>query len=103
MNAAGPEIGRVKTCARCAFIEHHQLFALFKAPEWRGECANVHRLCGHVQKVRQHAADFGIQYADQGSATRHNRACQLFNGQAPSMFLVHWRHVIEPVQIWQVL
>ena len=51
----------------------------------------------------QHAANFAKQHTDQAGAARHDRACQPFDGQAPSVFLVHRRHIIQPVEIGQVL
>jgi hypothetical protein len=53
MDAAGAEIGCVHAAARCALIEHHQLFALFKAPQRRRQRADVQRLRGDVEQVRQ--------------------------------------------------
>ena len=103
VHTTGAEIGGVQTRAAGAFIEHHQLFALFKAPKRRGQRANVHGLRGDVQKVVQNAADFRIEDADQACPARHRRVGQLFNRQAPGMFLVHRRHIIQPVEIGQVL
>jgi N-dimethylarginine dimethylaminohydrolase len=40
-----------------ALIEHHQLLALFKAPQRRGERANIKRLRRDVEHVREDAAD----------------------------------------------
>ena len=64
-----------------ALVEHHQLFTLFEAPERRRQRADVHGLRRDVQKVRQDAADFGIENADQLAAHRDLDAEQLFDGQ----------------------
>jgi hypothetical protein len=53
VHAAGPEIGRVHARTRGPLVEHHQLLALFEAPERRGERADVHGLRGHVQEMRE--------------------------------------------------
>ena len=103
MHAAGPEIGGMQPRAACSLIEHHQLFALFKAPERRRQRAHVHRLRRHVQQMVQHPADFAEQHADQAGPARHDHAGQLFDGQTPGMFLVHRGHIIQPVEIGQVL
>ncbi len=103
MDATGAEIGGVQTGATGALVEHHQLFTLFKAPEWRGQRAHVHRLRGHVQQMVQDATDFRIQHADQAGAARHHGAGQLFDRQTPGMLLVHRRHIIQTIQIGQVL
>ena len=71
MHAAGPEIGRVHARARGALVEHHQLFALLEAPQRRRERADVHRLRGDVEQMRQQPADLGIEHADQLRALRH--------------------------------
>ena len=42
MHAAGAEIGGMHAAAGGALIEHHQLLALFEAPERRGERADIH-------------------------------------------------------------
>ena len=97
------EIRGVQARAAGAFVEHHELFALFKAPERRRQRPNIHRLRGDVQKVVQNAANLGIEHANQRPTARHFHTCQLFNCQTPGMFLVHRRHVIQPVEIRQVL
>jgi len=82
-----------------AFVEHHQLLALFEAPQRRSERADVHCLGGDVEKMRQDTADLAIQDADQLAAARHFDAKELFGGQAEGVFLVHWRDIVEPVEI----
>ena len=103
VNTTGTEICCVQTCATGTFVENHQLFTLFKAPERRCQRTNVHSLRCDVQKVVQDAANFGIKNADQRSTTRNFSAGQTFDGQAPSVFLVHRRHVVETVEIRKVL
>ena len=103
MHAAGAEVGRVQARAAGPLVEDHQFFALFKTPQRRGQRADVHRLRGDVEEVVQHPADFRVEHPDQLAAARHLGAGQLLDGQAPGMLLVHRRHVIEAVEIWQVL
>ena len=52
MHAAGTKVIGVQPAARDALVEHHQLFALFKPPQRRGERADVHRLRRHVEQMR---------------------------------------------------
>ena len=85
--------------ARDALVEHHQLFAFFEPPERRRERAEVHRLRGDVQEMRQEPADLGIEHADELPAPRHLQAEQSFDGQAEGMFLIHRRDIIEAVEI----
>ena len=99
MHAADAEIGRMHARAGGALIKHHQLFALFKAPQRRGQRADVHRLRGDVEQMRQDAADLAIEHADQLPAARHRDAEQLFRREAKRVLLVHRRDVIEPVEI----
>ncbi len=90
MHAAGAEIGRMHARARGALVEHHQLLALLEAPQRRGERADVHRLRGDVEEVRQEPADLGIEHADQLRArgtsmpssfsTARQKACSWFIG-----------------------
>mmetsp|Transcript_18312 Transcript_18312/g.29274 ORF Transcript_18312/g.29274 Transcript_18312/m.29274 type:complete len:384 (-) Transcript_18312:3287-4438(-) len=103
MHATGPEIGCVQARTAGPFIENHQLFTLFKAPQRRGQCAHIKGLRGHVQNVVQNPANLAKEHPDQGRTAGHFDARQLFDGQTPSMFLVHRRHVIEPVKVRQVL
>jgi hypothetical protein len=49
--------------------------------------------------MRQDAADFAIQHADQLAAARHGDAEQLFRRQAERVLLIHRRDVIQPVEI----
>ena len=103
VHAAGPEIGRVQARAAGAFVEDHQLLAFLEAPERRRQSAHVHGLRGDVQQVVQDAPDLRVEHADQAGAARHLHPRQLLDRQAPGMFLVHRRHVVEPVQVGQVL
>ena len=81
MHAADAEIIGVQARARGALVKHHQLFALFEAPERRGQGADVHRLGGDVQEMRQDAADLAVQHTDQLGARAAPRAEQLFDGE----------------------
>ena len=99
VHAAGTHIGRMHARARGALVEDHQLLALLEAPERRGERADVHGLRGHVEEMRQEAADLGIEHADELPALRHADAEQPLDGQRIGMFLVHRRHVVEAVEI----
>jgi hypothetical protein len=65
----------------------------------RGQGADVHRLRGDVEQMRQDAADLAIEHADQLAAARHRDAKQLFGREAERVLLVHRRDVIEPVEI----
>ena len=56
-DAARTEIIGVHARAAGALIEHHQLFAFFIAPERRRQGADVHRLRGDVEQMRQQTAD----------------------------------------------
>ena len=103
MHATGAEIGRVQTRAAGPLIEHHQLFALFKAPERRRQRAHIHRLRGDVQQVIKNPPNLAIQHPNEARAARHLDPGQLFDGQTPGMFLIHRRHIIQPVKIRQVL
>src|SRR6056297_2154742 len=103
MHATGAEIGSMEPGATGPLIEHHQLLTLFKAPKRRGQRAHIHGLRGDVQQVVQNTADFGIEHPDQARAARHLDPGQLFDGQTPCMFLVHRGHVIQPVEVGQVL
>ncbi len=49
------------------------------------------------------AADFAEQHPDQLGANRHRHLDQLFDGQAEGVFLVHRRHIVEPIEIGDVL
>jgi hypothetical protein len=99
MHATQPEIGRMHARTGGALIKYHQLFALFKAPQRRGQRADVHCLRGDVEQMRQDAADLAIEHADQLAAARHRDAEQFFRSQAEGVLLVHRRDVIEPVEI----
>ncbi len=103
MNTTGAEIGRMQARTTGPLVKDHQLFALFKAPQRRGQRANVHRLRGYVEQVVQNPAYFGIEHPDQRRTTRYFHAGQLFDGQTPGMFLVHRRHIVEAVEIRQIL
>ena len=82
VHAARAHIIGVHARARSALVEHHQLFALFKAPERRRQRADVHGLRGDVQQMVQNAPDFGIKHADDRGAPRHVDAGELFDRQA---------------------
>ena len=99
MHAADAEIRRVHARAGGALVKHHQLFAFLKTPQRRGQRADVHRLRGDVEQMRQDAADLAIQHADQLPAARHRDAEQLFRREAEGVLLIHRRDVIEPVEI----
>ena len=99
VHAAGAEIGRVHAAAGDALVEHHQLLALLEAPQRRGERADIHRLRGDVEQMRQQTSDFGIEHANKLRALGHLDAEQLFDRQAEGVLLVHRRDVIEPVEI----
>ena len=99
MHAADAEIGRMHARAGGALIKHHQLFALFETPQRRGQRADVHRLRGDVEQMRQDAADLAVQHPDQLPAARHLDAEQLFRREAERVLLVHRRDIVEPVEI----
>ena len=85
--------------ARGALVEHHQLLALLEAPERRRQRADVHRLRGDVEEMREQPADLAIEHADELGALRHLDAEQLLDGEAEGVLLVHRRDVVEPVEI----
>ena len=99
VHAADAEIGRVHARARGALVEHHQLLALLEAPQRRGERADVHRLRGDVEEMREEPADLAIEHADELRAPRHREPEQLLRREAEGVLLVHRRDVIEPVEI----
>ena len=103
MHAAGAEIGRMHAAAGGPLVEHHQLLALLEAPEWRRQRADIHRLRGDVEEMREQAADLGIEHAYELGAHRHGHADELLHGECISMLLVHRRHVVETVEIGQRL
>ena len=74
VHAAGTEVGRVHAAARGALVEHHQLLALLEAPERRRQRADVQRLRGDVEQMRQQASDLGIEHADELGALAALRA-----------------------------
>ena len=85
--------------ARGALVEHHELFALLETPQRRGERADIHRLRGDVEEMRQQPADLAIEHADDLRAPRHGEAEQLFRREAERVLLIHRRDIIEPVEI----
>ena len=99
VHAADAEIRRVHARAGRALVEHHQLLALLEAPQRRGERADIHRLRGDVEKVRQEPPDLAIEHADQLRAPRHREAEQLLGRETEGMLLVHRRDIVEPVEI----
>ena len=103
VDAAGPEVVAVQTSAAGALVEDHQLLALLEAPDGRRQGADVHGLGRHVQQVVQDPADLAVEHADDAAADRHVDVQQLLDGQAEGMFLVHRRHVVEAVEVGDVL
>ena len=103
MHAAGAEIGGMKPRPAGALVKDHELFALLEAPERRGQRAHIHRLCGDVEEVVEHAPDLAEEHPDERGTARDGGAGQLFDRQTPGMFLVHRRDIVEPVEIGQVL
>src|SRR5687767_6343008 len=53
--------------------------------------------------MRQETADLAIENADQLAAARHLKLQKPFDGKAKGMLLVHRRHIIEAVEIGDVL
>ncbi len=103
MDAADAKISRVQARARDALIEHHQLLALFKAPERRRQRADVHRLRRDVEDVDEDAPDLAKEHADVLRAARNLDAEQPLRREAEGVLLVHRRDVIEPVEIGNCL
>ena len=99
MDAADAEVVGVHAGAGGALIEHHQLLALLEAPQRRGQRADVHRLRGDVEQMREQPPDLRIQHADQLAAARHLDAEQPLGRKAERMLLVHRRDIVEPVEI----
>ena len=103
MHAADPEIVGMHASARGALIEYHELFALFKTPQRRRQRADVQRLGGNVEQVREQPSDLAIEHADELASSRNRDAKQLFGCQTERVFLVHRRDVVEPVEVRQRL
>ena len=103
MHAARTKVGGVQPRTASTLVEHHELLAFLEPPERRGQGSHIQCLRRHVQQVVQDAPDLRIQDPDQRCPTGNLGAGQPFDREAPSMFLVHWRHVVQPVEIWQVL
>jgi hypothetical protein len=103
VDPARTEIVGVQAGARGSLVEHHQLFAMLEAPQRRGQGPHVHGLGGDVQDVRQDPADLAEQHPDDLAAPGHVDIDQPLDGQAEGMLLVHRRHVIEAVEIGNVL
>lgn len=103
VDAARTEVVGVQASAASALVEHHQLLAFLEAPERRRQGADVHGLGRHVQQVVQDPADFRVQNPDDLATDRHLDAEQLLDGQAEGVFLVHRRHVVEAVEVRNVL
>ena len=103
MDATGTEIVRVQARARRTLVKDHQLFALFKAPERRGQRANIHRLRGDIQQVIEDTADLTIEHAHILAALRDRNAGEPLHRQTKGMLLVHRRDIIQPVEITDAL
>ena len=99
VHAADAEERCMHARAGRALIEHHQLFAFLETPQRRRQRTDVHRLRGHVQEMRQDAADLAVEHADQLRPPRHLDAEQLFRGETECVFLIHRRDIVEPVEI----
>ena len=99
MHAAGPDVVCVHASARCALVEDHQLFALLEAPERRRQRADIHGLRRDVEEVREQAADFAKEHADELRAPRHLETEKPLDGEAERVLLVHRRDIVEPVEI----
>ena len=100
---ARTEIVGVHPRAGRALIEHHQLLALFEAPQARREGADVHRLGGDVEQVIEHPADLGVEHPDQTAADRDFQPHQLLDSEHEGVLLVHRRDVVEAVEVADVL
>lgn len=74
-------------------------FALLKAPERRGESADIHRLRRDVEEVVEDAADLAPEHADMLGPHGNLNPKELFRREAEGVLLVHRRHVIEAVEI----
>src|SRR5262249_11325874 len=99
VHPADAEIRGMQAAAGGTLIESHELFALFKAPERRGERADVHGLRRHVEQVREEPSDLAIEHAYELRSPGHCEAEELLRREAEGMLLVHRRHVVEAVEI----
>ena len=99
MHATHAEILGVHAATRGALVEDHQLLALLKAPQRGRQRADVHRLRRDIEEVREQPPDLAIEHADELAPLRHLKLQQLFRSKAESMFLIHGRDVVEPVDI----
>ena len=79
------------------------MLTFFEPPQRRRQCTNVHGLGCNVQDVVQNTANFAVQNTDQLRAARYFYPRQLLNRQTPCVLLVHRCHVIQTVEIRQVL
>src|SRR6516225_3256910 len=99
MHAARPEIIRVHAAAGCWLLDHHELFARFDPPQrWR-ERADIHGLGRDIEKVRQQAADFVIEHANDLRALWHGNSKQALDGETEGVLLAHRRYIIEAIEI----
>ena len=89
VHAASAEIIGVHAAAGGALVKYHQLLALLKTPQRRRERADIHRLRGDVEEMRQEPPDLAIEHADQLGAPGDGQAEQLLGRQAE-------RHDIKP-------
>ena len=103
MNAAGAIIVGMQPRARGSLIEHHQLLALFKPPQGRGQRANVHGLGGDIEEVRKDASDLVKQHPNDLGPVRDFNSRQFFDRQHKGVLLVHWRDIVEAIKIGRVL
>jgi hypothetical protein len=74
MHSSDTKIVRVHASARSALVKHHQPLALLETPERRRERADVHRLRGHVEQMREQAPDLAIEDANELPALGHREA-----------------------------
>src|SRR5205085_11715473 len=89
--------------ARGALIEDHELFALFEAPQRRGQCADIHGLSRNIEEMRQKSSDLAVKHTDQLTAFGHFDAEEPLGRQRKGMLLIHRRDIIEPIEVWHRL
>ena len=99
VHAANPEIIGMHTWTRGALVKYHQLLTLLEAPQWRGKRPDVQRLSRYVEQMREQAADLAIEHTNELPALGHFDAKELLHCETEGMFLIHWRDVIEPIEV----
>src|SRR4029077_19667521 len=65
----------------------------------RGQGADVHRLGGHTEEMRQEPSNLAIENANELRAAWDGDAQESFRRQTEGVLLVHRGHVVEPIEV----